>query len=473
MKRFNRLHAPLPAVPRAGAPAMTTAARAATGRDGRRSPEPRRGRRNLASVIAFLAAILLPYPAVAQAAIDKGDTAWMLVATVLVLLMTLPGLALFYAGMVRSKNVLSVLMQCFALAALVSVLWGLYGYSLALTGTGALLGGTERLLLHGLHAGAMAGEIPEAVFMAFQMTFAIITPALIVGAVAERMKFSALLLFTALWFSFVYVPVCHWVWGEGGWLGGLGVLDFAGGTVVHINAGVAGLVAAIMLGKRSGYPNISMRPNNLAYTVLGGSLLWVGWMGFNGGSGLAADGVAGMAIVVTQLAAAAAALVWMSCEWMRYGKPTVLGIASGAIAGLVAITPAAGSVNPLAALIIGAAAGGACYYASVSLKRAMGYDDSLDVFGVHAVGGIVGALLTAPFAAESMGGNGFGADIQSIGGQLAAQATGIVVTIGYCAVLSAVFIWATKLLCQGARVNEEEETEGLDIVLHDERGYNL
>ncbi len=426
---------------------------------------------------AFAAAALLalvPISAEAQnGMLDTGNTAWMLAATCLVLLMTIPGLALFYGGMVRSRNVLSVLMQCFSICALITVLWALYGYSLSFSGEGAFLGGFDRLLLSGMTESSMSGSIPEAVFMCFQMTFAIITPALIVGAYAERMRFSAVLVFTILWFSFVYVPICHWVWGSGGWLGNLGILDFAGGTVVHINAGIAGLAAAIVVGKRRGYPNTAMPPNNLGYTVIGASMLWVGWFGFNAGSSLAADGSAGMAMAVTQLATGAAALSWMLCEWLRYGKPTVLGIASGAIAGLVAITPAAGSVGPTGSLVIGACAGVGCYFCSVSLKSALGYDDALDVFGVHAVGGIIGALLTGIFAAPLLGGRGFGGDITSIGSQFSIQALGVGVTLLYSGGLSVLFLWLTRFLCGGLRVDDEQETEGLDIVLHDERAYNL
>jgi Amt family ammonium transporter len=414
---------------------------------------------------------------VTQAAADEGglsagDTAWMLTATALVLFMTIPGLALFYAGMVRAKNVLSVLMQCFAITALMTILWALYGYSIAFGGEGAYWGGLSKLFLRGVTVDALSGSIPETVFMTFQMTFAIITPALIVGAFAERMKFSAMLCFMGLWLTLVYAPITHWVWGDGGWLGGLGILDFAGGTVVHINAGIAGLVAALVLGKRRGYPSSPMPPHNLGYTLIGAAMLWVGWFGFNAGSELAADGTAGMAMAVTQIATAAAALGWMFSEWLSHGKPSVLGIASGAVGGLVAITPASGSVGPMGALAIGIAAGVGCFLAATTLKRRIGYDDSLDVFGVHAVGGIIGALLTGVFAAQALGGAGFGDGINSIGGQVQTQAIGIIATIIYTGVVSFILLKIIDSV-MGLRVNEEEEAEGLDVALHDERGYNL
>lgn len=414
---------------------------------------------------------------VTQAAADEGglsagDTAWMLTATALVLFMTIPGLALFYAGMVRAKNVLSVLMQCFAITALMTILWALYGYSIAFGGEGAYWGGLSKLFLRGVTVDALSGSIPETVFMTFQMTFAIITPALIVGAFAERMKFSAMLCFMGLWLTLVYAPITHWVWGDGGWLGGLGILDFAGGTVVHINAGIAGLVAALVLGKRKGYPSSPMPPHNLGYTLIGAAMLWVGWFGFNAGSELAADGTAGMAMAVTQIATAAAALGWMFSEWLSHGKPSVLGIASGAVGGLVAITPASGSVGPMGALVIGIAAGVGCFLAATTLKRKVGYDDSLDVFGVHAVGGIIGALLTGVFAAQALGGAGFGDGINSIGSQVQTQAIGIIATIIYTGVVSFILLKIIDSV-MGLRVNEEEEAEGLDVALHDERGYNL
>ena len=401
--------------------------------------------------------------------LSAGDTAWMLTATALVLFMTIPGLSLFYAGMVRSKNVLSVLMQCFAITGLISILWAVYGYSVAFGGEGAFWGGLDKLFLKGVNVESLSGTIPETVFMTFQMTFAIITPALIVGAFAERMKFSAMLWFTAIWFTLVYAPICHWVWGDGGWLGELGVIDFAGGTVVHINAGIAGLVASLMIGKRAGYQRIAMPPNNLGYTIVGAGMLWVGWFGFNAGSELAADGVAGMAMAVTQIATAAAALGWMFSEWLSHGKPSVLGIASGAVAGLVAITPASGSVGPMGAIMIGIAAGVASYFAATKLKNLLGYDDSLDVFGVHAVGGIIGALLTGVFSAAAFGGTGIDG---SIGNQVSLQAIGIVVTVAYTGFLSWIILKTVDAVI-GLRVSEEEESEGLDIALHQESGYNL
>jgi Amt family ammonium transporter len=407
-----------------------------------------------------------------EAQLSAGDTAWMLTATALVLFMTIPGLSLFYAGMVRAKNVLSVLMQCFTITALMTILWALYGYSIAFGGEGAYWGGLDKLFLRGVTVDSLSGSIPETVFMTFQMTFAIITPALIVGAFAERMKFSAMLWFMGLWLTLVYAPITHWVWGDGGWLGNMGILDFAGGTVVHINAGIAGLVAALVLGKRKGYPTSPMPPHNLGYTMIGAAMLWVGWFGFNAGSELAADGTAGMAMAVTQIAAAAAALGWMFCEWLSHGKPSVLGIASGAVGGLVAITPASGFVGPMGALAIGIAAGVGCFLAATTLKRKIGYDDSLDVFGVHAVGGIIGALLTGVFAAEALGGAGFGSGISSIGGQVQTQAIGIIATIVYTGVVSFILLKVIDSV-MGLRVNEEQEAEGLDVALHDERGYNL
>jgi len=422
----------------------------------------------------ILLAVCFPGQALAEEApvLNSGDTAWMLTATALVLFMTIPGLSLFYAGMVRSKNVLSVLMQCFAITSLMTVLWVIYGYSMAFGGAGSFWGGLSKVFLNGVTVDSLSGTIPETVFMTFQMTFAIITPALIVGAFAERMKFSAILLFMTIWFTVVYAPVCHWVWGEGGWLGSKGILDFAGGTVVHINAGIAGLVAAIVLGKRKGYPERHMPPHNLGYTLMGASMLWVGWFGFNAGSELAADGTAGMAMAVTQIATAAAALGWMFSEWMDHGKPSVLGIASGAVAGLVAITPASGAVGPMGALAIGAAAGVGCFLASTKIKRLLGYDDSLDVFGVHAVGGIIGAILTGIFCAQGLGGVGFGDDISSIGGQVWVQLIGVGATVVYSGIVSFVILKLVDAVV-GLRVADDEETEGLDLSQHDERGYNL
>ncbi len=413
-------------------------------------------------------------PAAPTPTLNSGDTAWMLTSTVLVLFMTIPGLALFYAGMVRSKNVLSVMMQCFAITALITVLWTLYGYSMAFDTTGMEKGVINLNsfigVLNGVTVDSLVLAIPESVFMTFQMTFAIITPALIVGAFAERMKFSAMMLFMAIWFTVVYLPIAHMVWsGDGGYFWDMGVLDFAGGTVVHINAGIAGLVAALVLGKRKGYPTTAMPPHNLTLTLMGASMLWVGWFGFNAGSAVAANGTAGMAMAVTQIATAAAALAWMLCESLSHGKPSVLGIASGAVAGLVAITPAAGFVGPMGALAIGLAAGLICFIASTKIKRAMGYDDSLDVFGVHAVGGIVGALLTGVFAVTSLG--GVKSDI-TIGGQLWIQCIGVGATVVYCAIATFIILKVIDLVV-GLRVSDEQEAEGLDLSQHDERGYNL
>ena len=427
------------------------------------------------SALVTYAIIALPALALADEAakLDSGDTAWMLTSTALVLFMTIPGLSLFYAGMVRSKNVLSVLMQCFTITALITVLWTVYGYSLAFSDGGALnafTGGLSKVFLIGVTVDALTGTIPETVFMIFQMTFAIITPALIVGAFAERMKFTAMMLFMAAWVTIVYAPIAHWAWG-GGWMGSIGVLDFAGGTVVHINAGVAGLVAAILLGKRKGYPATPMPPHSLPLTVVGAAMLWVGWFGFNAGSALAADGTAGMAMVVTQVATATAALAWMFMEWGRHGKPTALGIVTGAVGGLVAITPASGFVGPIGALVIGAASGVLCFLASTILKSKMGYDDSLDVFGVHGIGGIVGALLTGVFVSSSFGGAGLSEGMTMVG-QVGLQAVGVAATIVYCGIVSYGILKVLDAVV-GLRVDEEEETLGLDLSLHDERGYNL
>ena len=415
-------------------------------------------------------AIALPRVAWAQDGLSSGDTAWMLTSSVLVLFMTIPGLSLFYAGLVRAKNVLSVMMQCFVITCLVTLIWTAYGYGLAFGDGGSLNAfvGLGKFFLSGVGVDTVSGTIPESVFQMFQLTFAIITPALIVGAFAERMKFSTMLAFMALWVTVVYAPVAHWVWG-GGWLGEMGVLDFAGGTVVHINAGVAALVLCIVLGKRRGYPTTPMAPNSLVLTVVGASMLWVGWFGFNAGSQLAADGVAGMAMTVTHIATATAALAWMTTEWMIHGKPSVLGIATGAVAGLVAITPASGTVGPVGALAIGLASGVVCYWAASSLKRKMGYDDSLDVFGVHGVGGFIGAMLTGVFTAEAFGGAGLDG---GIGQQLGLQFIGAAATIAYSGVLT--FVIAKALdATMGLRVTAEDESEGLDLALHDERGFSL
>jgi len=403
----------------------------------------------------------------------------MLTATALVLFMTIPGLALFYGGMVRSKNILSVMMQCFAVTGLMSILWMVYGYSLAFDTTGmeagvtnfnSFVGGLDRAFLSGLTPDSLVGAFPESVFITFQMTFAIITPALIVGAFAERMKFSAMLVFMGVWFTLVYAPIAHMVWGgDGGLMWDWGVLDFAGGTVVHINAGIAGLVACLVLGKRKGYPTTPMAPHNLGLTLVGAAMLWVGWFGFNAGSAIAANGTAGMAMLVTQIATAAAALGWMFAEWIGHGKPSALGIASGVVAGLVAITPAAGTVGPMGALVIGLVSGVVCFFCATSLKRKLGYDDSLDAFGVHGIGGIVGALLTGIFAAPMLGGFG---EVENIGLQLWIQFKGVLFTVVYTGIVTYLILKAMDLV-MGLRVNEEQETIGLDLSLHNERGYNL
>ncbi|MCS1409088.1 MAG: Ammonia channel [Verrucomicrobia subdivision 3 bacterium] len=410
--------------------------------------------------------------------LNSGDTAWMIAATALVFFMTLPGLALFYGGLVRSKNVLSVLVQCFAMAGVMTIIWVVYGYSLAfntdgmtagVTNLNSFVGGLGTAFLSGITAETIHGTIPEAVFVTFQMTFAIITPALIVGAFAERMKFSAMLLFTILWVTFSYLPICHMAWsGDGALFWDWGVLDFAGGTVVHINAGIAGLVACIMVGKRRGFGTSAMHPHNVPLTVIGASMLWVGWFGFNAGSELAADGIAGMALLVTQIATATAVVTWALVEWIARGKPTAVGAATGAVAGLVAITPASGTVGPLGALIIGFASGLICYIFATSVKAKFGYDDSLDVFGVHGVGGIVGAVLTGLCAASFLGGAGLGLD--SVGAQIFAQIKSVIVTIIWSGIVStsALFICDKTV---GLRVNEEEEEVGLDLSSHGETGY--
>ena len=421
--------------------------------------------------MGFLPAALLT-PAVAFAeevpTINSGDTAWMITATALVLLMTLPGLALFYGGMVRKKNVLSVCMQTISIGALMSVLWVVCGYSLAFTEGNAFIGDLSKAFFSGVGVDAISGTIPETVFATFQMTFAIITPVLIIGAFAERMKFSAILAFMTVWVLAVYAPVTHWVWG-GGFLGAAGTLDFAGGTVVHINAGVAGLVCALVLGKRIGYPKEGMMPHNLTLTMIGTAMLWVGWFGFNAGSELAADGTAGMAMLVTQVAAAMAVLAWVFAEWVVYKKPSLLGACSGAVAGLVAITPASGFVGPMGALAIGLAAGLICFLAVSKLKKMLGYDDSLDAFGVHAVGGIVGAMLTGVFVSSSFGGAGFAEGV-TMAHQLAVQGEAVLYTIVYDAVVTYVILKVIDLVI-GLRVTEEQEREGLDITQHGEQVY--
>ena len=393
----------------------------------------------------------------------------MLTATALVLFMTLPGLALFYGGLVRTKNVLSVLGQCLAMAGVMTLLWIIYGYSYAATEGNAIIGNASMLFLKDLRVDSLSGTIPESVFLTFQMTFAIITPALIVGAFAERMKFSAMLIFMIIWFTFSYVPIWHMAWGDG-LFAGWGVLDFAGGTVVHINAGVAALVVCVMIGSRAGYPTEPMRPHSLVLTVVGTGMLWVGWFGFNAGSELAADGTAGMAMLVTQVSTATAVVVWMLIEWVRHGKPSILGMATAAVAGLVAITPASGTAGPMGAILIGAASAFLCYLAATTIKRSFGYDDSLDVFGVHGVGGIVGSILTGLCAAEFMGGAGLD-ETMSVAAQVTEQVKSVIVTIIWSGVVSVIAYFVANALTGGARISEEGEQQGLDLTDHDESGY--
>ena len=399
--------------------------------------------------------------------LDTGDTAWMMVSSALVLMMSVPGLALFYAGMVRKKNVLSVLMQVFATISVLSLVWMIVGYSLAFGEGNAYVGDLSKAMLSSLTLDSLSGTIPESVFMMFQMTFFIITPALIVGAFVDRMKFSTMLVFMILWSLIVYAPIAHSVWASTGFLFGAGVLDFAGGTVVHINAGIAGLVCCLVLGKRVGYGTEPMAPHNLVLTLIGASLLWVGWFGFNAGSALASGGRAGMAFAVTHLGAAAAAVAWMLVEWVAKGKPSLLGIASGAVAGLVAITPAAGFVLPGGALVIGLAAGIVCFFAATTLKNAIGYDDSLDVFGVHGVGGIVGALLTGVFAVGAIGGDAARGLLDGNPAQLWIQVKGVLWTVGWCAIATFVILKVLELV-MGLRVERDMEREGLDLALHGE-----
>ena len=405
--------------------------------------------------------------------VDTGDTAWILTSTALVLFMTLPGLALFYGGLVRAKNVLSVLMQCFVIACVVTILWVVFGYSVAFGNGGdlnAFWGGLDNAFLANVTRDSLSGTLPETVFVMFQMTFAIITPALVVGGFAERMKFSSMLLFSVIWTSVVYFPVCHWVWG-GGWLADKGLLDFAGGTVVHITAGVGALVSALVLGNRNGFPTTPMMPHNMTMTVTGAGMLWVGWFGFNGGSAVAANGDAGMAMLVTHVSAACGAFTWAVLEWMKYGKASALGTVTGMVAGLGTITPASGYVGPMGALIIGVSAGVVCFYATAFLKLKLKIDDSLDVFPVHGVGGILGTLMAAIFVSAGLGGAGY-AEGMTMGSQLGVQLTGVLATGIYTAIASYVILKLVDSIL-GLRVTEEEETEGLDINQHDERGYIL
>ncbi len=414
--------------------------------------------------------LFLPTLALAEDVLDTGDTAWLLTSTALVLFMTIPGLSLFYAGLVRSKNVLSVLMQCFTITCLASIVWLVFGYSLAFGTGNNWIGDFSNLFLGEVTRSSLSGTIPESVFVMFQMTFAIITPALVVGGFAERMKFSSMMWFSLLWLVVVYLPVCHWVWG-GGWLGDMGVLDFAGGLVVHITAGVGAIVAAMVLGNRKGFPRTAMPPHNLTMSVTGAGMLWVGWFGFNAGSAVAASGDAGMAMLVTHISAATGSLVWMFAEWIKYGKPSVLGIVTGMVAGLGTITPASGFVGPMGALIIGASAGLICFIATNFIKRVLKIDDSLDVFPVHGIGGILGTLLVAVFVADQFGGAGL-AEGMTIGSQLSVQAIGVVSVVAWTAIATFVILKIVKVIC-GLRAEDQDETQGLDISQHEETGYNM
>ena len=427
--------------------------------------------------IALTLPFLISSPALADD-FSGADTAWMLTSTALVLFMTIPGLSLFYAGLVRVKNVLSVLMQCFALTALMSVLWFVVGYTLAFGSSGVeqgpWIGDLGNLFLAKVTMDSMSGSIPETLFVMFQLTFAVITPALIVGGFAERMRFSAMLIFCSLWLVLVYAPICHWVWG-GGWLGNMGLQDFAGGSVVHITAGVAALIAATTMGGRRGVAATAMPPHNLTMTVTGAGMLWVGWFGFNAGSAVAADSSAAMAMLVTHLSAACGSLAWMTMEWLRHGKPSVLGIVTGMVAGLGTITPASGSVGPAGAVVIGLSAGVICYFATITLKNRLNIDDSLDVFPVHGVGGMLGLFMAGIFCSPALGifsGNGFSDGVSTIGGQLGIQLTGIAATFVYTAIVSWILLRVVNAIVT-VRVDQEDETAGLDIVLHDERGYDL
>jgi Amt family ammonium transporter len=424
----------------------------------------------------LLAALLCPTLAFADE-MNGADTAWILTSTALVLFMTLPGLALFYGGLVRAKNVLSVLMQCFAIACGASLLWLVVGYSLAFTDGGsvnAFIGGLDHVFFSGIDRESVTGTLPTALHGLFQMTFAIITPALIVGAFAERMRFGAMFAFSMLWLLLVYVPICHWVWG-GGWLAGLGLFDYAGGTVVHITAGVAALVAALVLGRRNGFPGAAMKPHNMTMTVMGAGMLWVGWFGFNGGSAVAANGNAAMAMLVTHISAAAGSLAWIALEWKKFGKPSALGIATGMVAGLGTITPASGFVGPAAALVIGLVAGAVCFYAVLLIKQKLKIDDSLDVFPVHGVGGMLGTLAAGVFASTELGlfsGYGFAFDHYDMLDQVGVQAIGVMATALYTALVTWIILRLVGLFT-ALRVTPEEESQGLDIALHEERGYDL
>ena len=428
--------------------------------------------RIIKTTVSGLGALLFSVAAAAQDELSGANTSWIMTSTALVLFMTLPGLALFYAGLVRSKNVLSVLMQCFSIACVASIVWFVAGYSLAFSEGNNFIGDLSNMFLANVTEDSMSGDIPESVFLMFQMTFAIITPALVIGGFAERIKFSAVMLFTVFWLLAVYAPVCHWVWG-GGWLGDKGALDFAGGIVVHITAGVAALVAALMVGPRSGFPTLPMPPHNLTLSVAGAGMLWVGWFGFNGGSALGANGDAGMAILVTHLSAACGAATWSVIEWVKYGKPSVLGIITGMVAGLGTITPASGFVGPAGAMVIGISAGVVCFYATLYMKQKLKIDDSLDVMPVHGVGGILGTLAVAVFASSELGlFSGQGLE-NTISDQLWIQSTGIAATIAYTAVVTYIIFKVIGFLTGGIRVDEDQEAEGLDLVSHNERGYDL
>ena len=426
--------------------------------------------KKLLLLLALYAPAALAQAPAAAPKIDGANTAWMLTSAALVLFMTLPGLALFYAGLVRTKNVLSVLMQCFAITCVVTLAWLAVGYSIAFGEGNAWWGGLGKSFLSGIQVASVKGSIPESVFAMYQLTFAIITPALVVGAYAERVRFGGMLLFSLLWLLIVYCPVAHWVWGDG-WLQKRGMMDFAGGSVVHLNAGVAALVCALVLGRRRGFPETAMPPHNMTMAVTGAAMLWVGWFGFNAGSALAADGAAGMAMLVTHIAAATGAFVWMLCEWLRYGKPSALGIATGMVAGLGTITPASGFVGPIGALIIGGVAGVACFFATNYMKRALNVDDSLDVFPVHGVGGLLGTLLTGILVSSAFGGIGY-PDKVTMGEQFVTQLVGVVAVGLWSAVLTWILLKLVDAVA-GMRVAADEETEGLDTVLHNEKGYNL
>ena len=430
-------------------------------------------KKTILSVLFFL---FLPLTVLADEPLVNGaNTAWILTSTALVLFMTLPGLALFYGGLVKSRNVLSILMQCFAIAGIASIFWLVVGYSLAFSGDGAFIGDFSKVLFSGVTEGSVSGDIPETLFALFQMTFAVITPALIIGAFAERIKFSAVLLFSVIWLAFVYAPITHWVWGNG-WLQNMGLLDFAGGTVVHITAGVAALVTAIIIGPRKSFVRGNTAPHNMTMTITGAGMLWVGWFGFNGGSALAADGNAAMAMLVTHISAATGALTWMFYEWKKYGKPTALGTVTGMVAGLGTITPASGYVGPAGALIIGLLAGIVCFNATLLIKQKYKIDDSLDVFPVHGVGGILGTFLAGIFASENLGvfsGQGFSDGINTMAEQVGVQLVGIIATLVYTAIVTYLIFKVVGMITNGVRVSDDEEAQGLDLVDHEERGYDI